>query len=313
MKVSGIDELQRWPCQSSHRITVSLDGVKPLTVTLPYPILVDSFKATLLKNDGAVEVIAAKALNDLWPEDVIRHQFRWNAEKLDPWTHMDGIGSHNASQYHREIRENLKKPESYLDALTGARSLISTLFNFALENKLLLALMHRGPPERKEWLIRVHLPVRTSSSGAPVLLLTVLDQRQAELWTNPELKQIIFDGDLSKNVLCIFMKSEEVGQLMRHILRYNSTKIQPTEWQKKNLPQGGDSSWLATFVQPLYLDGHYKEDLEEQQTTGGYCCGACGKRSAPLKKCSRCKSTSYCSVECQRVHWPYHKPFCVQA
>jgi hypothetical protein len=32
---------------------------------------------------------------------------------------------------------------------------------------------------------------------------------------------------------------------------------------------------------------------------------------ARTKKCSRCVLTAYCSPECQRAHWPVHKPMCV--
>jgi hypothetical protein len=33
--------------------------------------------------------------------------------------------------------------------------------------------------------------------------------------------------------------------------------------------------------------------------------------AARLYRCSSCMLTRYCSVECQRQHWPEHKRFCV--
>lgn len=44
-------------------------------------------------------------------------------------------------------------------------------------------------------------------------------------------------------------------------------------------------------------------------------CVACQEREAlPLvtkfKKCSSCRSVYYCSVSCQRAHWPKHRPEC---
>lgn len=30
----------------------------------------------------------------------------------------------------------------------------------------------------------------------------------------------------------------------------------------------------------------------------------------PLKLCSRCKEVRYCSAECQKAHWPFHKGNC---
>lgn len=40
-------------------------------------------------------------------------------------------------------------------------------------------------------------------------------------------------------------------------------------------------------------------------------CAGCG--GAGLKSCSRCKLTFYCGRDCQRRHWPSHKPLCKPA
>eukprot|EP01102_Stenamoeba_stenopodia_P020881 TRINITY_DN8288_c0_g1_i1.p1 TRINITY_DN8288_c0_g1~~TRINITY_DN8288_c0_g1_i1.p1 ORF type:complete len:325 (+),score=68.03 TRINITY_DN8288_c0_g1_i1:317-1291(+) len=37
-------------------------------------------------------------------------------------------------------------------------------------------------------------------------------------------------------------------------------------------------------------------------------CGHCGKSAS--HRCSRCKSVLYCSQDCQKTHWPDHKPNC---
>jgi hypothetical protein len=39
-------------------------------------------------------------------------------------------------------------------------------------------------------------------------------------------------------------------------------------------------------------------------------CANCGKMDVPLSACSRCKQVKYCSKECQKMHWPIHKPDC---
>ena len=41
-------------------------------------------------------------------------------------------------------------------------------------------------------------------------------------------------------------------------------------------------------------------------------CNACQKRSSitKMKKCSRCQIATYCSVECQKEDWAYHKSVC---
>ena len=38
-------------------------------------------------------------------------------------------------------------------------------------------------------------------------------------------------------------------------------------------------------------------------------CCVCGKEEG-LKCCDNCKSTHYCSTNCQKVHWSYHKVYC---
>ena len=39
-------------------------------------------------------------------------------------------------------------------------------------------------------------------------------------------------------------------------------------------------------------------------------CNNCGKISANLLSCSRCKTVNYCDRDCQRAAWPMHKASC---
>ena len=308
LQVTGNDELQRWPCQSSHRITVSLDDLEPLTITLPYPILSDTIKATLNQESGTVDVVAAKALNDIWPEDVIRDQFRSNVENLEEYTNLKGITGHLESQYRKItfVRGALSVSDNFDDLLSKMRSTIAGIFRFAAkEKKMFIEVRSKGPSETKEWFIRAHLPIRTSSRGAPIILLSALDQSQVAHQTpqdQDKLKETLCDRDVSKQLYTLLLPREEL-QLFRSILRFNSTKIQPTTWQKKNLPQGGDSPYLATFIQPLYFDGF----IPDPDVVGA--CRHCGKEGAQ-RRCGRCHTAPYCSAECQRADWPDHKSMC---
>lgn len=40
-------------------------------------------------------------------------------------------------------------------------------------------------------------------------------------------------------------------------------------------------------------------------------CFVCRRRSA--NRCRSCRAVNYCSVDCQRVHWPFHKRWCAAA
>jgi len=42
-------------------------------------------------------------------------------------------------------------------------------------------------------------------------------------------------------------------------------------------------------------------------------CDACRQMSVRLKACSRCKTTRYCSSQCQKSHWKAHKLICREA
>ena len=39
-------------------------------------------------------------------------------------------------------------------------------------------------------------------------------------------------------------------------------------------------------------------------------CYYCEESTSNLKKCSRCRNVSYCSIECQRTDWKRHKVDC---
>ena len=45
-------------------------------------------------------------------------------------------------------------------------------------------------------------------------------------------------------------------------------------------------------------------------SSGGSGCAMCGAIAAKLKRCTACKSVSYCTRECQQQHWPQHKLEC---
>ncbi len=56
---------------------------------------------------------------------------------------------------------------------------------------------------------------------------------------------------------------------------------------------------------PRRAPGQPEQGPEQEQE------GSAGAPAARLYRCSSCMCARYCSVECQRQHWPEHKCFCV--
>ncbi|XP_048769934.2 uncharacterized protein LOC125676085 [Ostrea edulis] len=55
----------------------------------------------------------------------------------------------------------------------------------------------------------------------------------------------------------------------------------------------------------INMNARSKSDADESSNA----CVECG-RQCDTKRCARCKSAFYCSVRCQKTHWPHHKLFC---
>ncbi|KAL3140515.1 hypothetical protein ABBQ32_005097 [Trebouxia sp. C0010 RCD-2024] len=74
-------------------------------------------------------------------------------------------------------------------------------------------------------------------------------------------------------------------------------------------------------VTPLDTARHFPEILAAMHQKQGthaegeqqysHKCGQCGKPGA-VKRCSKCRLSTYCSSQCQKEHWPAHKRECKQ-
>ena len=172
------------------------------------------------------------------------------------------------------------------ESLFEIRRKIKGIFEAAEENKLFFIVEVEGSTGVDfVWFFRAHLPVRTSPHGTPLLLLTALDFRQTERMKS--LGNLDFDrllevaarifGDPSL-VIRIPLASMGEERLLCFLLRLNSTKIQPMEWQRENVPLGDSSTspWLATFIQPLYQDVHMFHPISHPSDGG---CAKCHKKA----------------------------------
>ena len=324
---------QRLPCESAHDVIISLrqpNRIKPLKLSFPCPILVNEIRATLHHKDRLINLVLKKALCEPWPyEFQTKQSKRIVLDSLKLWEDkntLKSLGFHLGSQFKLNDLKTLSL--SNKSALNEVRQTIKTLFLSATVHgrNEYFGIRRKDSTQSPDWYIRVHPPVRISPVGSLLLILSAVDHRLAE--------NLIAQGKLNEDDACndylrIYLKpsngstkmiltfSSEEEQLLRYILRLNSTKIIPSTWQKKNLPGGENSPWLATFVSPLYDDHPLHQassdacEMPKVTKNDQKNCAACKKISENLKRCSRCRTVVYCSVECQRGHWTLHKAVCI--
>ena len=220
----------KWPCESTHHITVTFDGVEPINITLPFPVLLSSIikPIVLPEKGGAIEVLLQKALYDLWPEDIIQDRLRWIPEKLAPWTDAEALSMHLSCQF---SRNQSQKSENGIkiatDTMTNVREIICNIFQSVIgKGNERFQLKVNGSTDSPDWFIRAHPPVRTSPHGTPILLLSALDHHLQERllsegkWDIDRAKKSfhrIFGHVAAENKVVISMESAEVAQIVRFI------------------------------------------------------------------------------------------------
>lgn len=348
------------PCLSTHNMVLSVipqgDGMKPLALCFPFPVLESSINAWRSPSKTSIQFVAEKALYEPWPSD-FKEQTKLNVEELAPFPSTRSsdqscmISHHtNEGQYDKEtfrkfqnaFKINKRKPSS-MTPMEDVRSCIIAILPFAQNGCQYFTVLDNNIFNNQIWHFYVHLPIVTSPLGAPMLLMTAFDLKLF----HDKSERGKLDGDqvekdykrtfgVGKKLSVRFpLTTDEGPSILRHVLRLNSTKMQPTKWQRENLPSGDFSPFLPTFLSPLYQDNQHPWDATEftvrkdglhsllmDPSCGmdfskamGRCTG-CDQRTMKheLKRCSNCKGTAYyCSVECQRKDWKNHKSQCVQA
>jgi hypothetical protein len=217
-------------------------------------------------------------------------------------------------------------------AFDQVREIIRAVFYCHHFNQFQLMAVHGSRnPDVPILLFRIHPPVRFSPHGSPLLLVSVIDYpRLEDLISQGKVDREHFQSDyhrlvterVSKEVCTIRASTEEVN-LLRYVLRVNSTRMRRSDWQSKNLPRDENSPSIATFISSLYTEW-INNDCQEienklEEMNGRYTplnpryrksCVACNVTKVDLKSCARCKYVHYCSISCQKNHWPVHKYEC---
>ena len=348
------------PCQSAHHVHLSLTKpakIKTLTLSFPYPILVNDISATLHRTDHFIDLVLKKGLYEPWPVDFqLSEGCKWKVDSLKPWENKtssftalfdsSSLAIHLKSQFNwyfnlneaENVAPSIIGPSNWnlrtdqlnvKEALQTIRNRIESLLVDPTTQDLEYFGIQLTGLSSSDWclLVLIHRPLLTSPLGSPILLLTVIDKQMAiNLKIQGKLSEKTYTKEYSKTVKNIAGKmgrviSVEASELQqwRFILRLNSTKIVPGSQQTKHLRSGIKNPWIfATFLSPLYADtpGISKPYSSVMYSTpkstiaDRNCCVTCKKILQTPKRCSRCHSIVYCSVECQRSDWPQHKLLC---
>jgi len=63
-------------------------------------------------------------------------------------------------------------------------------------------------------------------------------------------------------------------------------------------------------IEVARLRGAYNAKIQQKSINNPKKCFVCGENNIPLKICSRCRFAFYCSAECQKKDWMWHKLNC---
>ena len=333
------------PCESAHHITLVLDqsfGSQTLALSVPHPFIAETVVA-MPTRPGEFHLFLQKAVNEPWPA-----QFNIRSQPVFSNFRLNDLAIHLEQQF------DPIQISTDLSSLNEIRRMIVGLFDFVVkENRTFLMIedskARLGDDESCEpdWYFRVHLPIVSNENGHPVLMLSAFDSSLAPKLilkkkstieeVVAEFKQIYLDeaNQEAKPIPCFLTSGSETSQLLRFILRLNSTKISRDVKERGPIsfwPYGENSPWLATFLSPCYSDRprsisdiwielfgkQEPKCLREEKPTEEiplqkFICASCQRVTTKAKRCGRCKLVHYCDVACQKKDWVIHKRVCSQA
>ncbi len=142
------------------------------------------------------------------------------------------------------------------------------------------------------------------------LLLDTVDYPYAQIMFLGKLLELLQN---SRKVIMILsedhaVKLSEFLQKGGYTLLREEVIFKEAEESLRNALSVGIDGWHTDLVKLATFSKHLAEELEiflEKQ----FPCTVCQKKSEK-KVCSQCRTTYYCSSQCQRSHWPQHKLTC---
>lgn len=121
-----------------------------------------------------MEITVDKALNELWLDDALHQEIRWDVEGLKPWTGKDSLSLHVGSQFKLDYLKAPRSAGSYQEALTRVREISRTLFVHTVRSECeqYFSLRVTGSDQNPDWFIRTHPYIRIFPKVTPILVVS---------------------------------------------------------------------------------------------------------------------------------------------
>lgn len=177
---------RRYPSVSGHRVTLSLGPkTKPLELQFPWPILSDAIDKTFFEvgKNKLIHLVLKKSLADPWPIVFHGDRNKWNVKALLEWTNTTyngDLGIHVNAQFDcaRLMLQNLSSTAvlNKISPLEDVRRIVGCILNSGetIPHYSLYPIYSPGCKELTLHL-KIHLPIRLSPAGVPLLQVSVFD------------------------------------------------------------------------------------------------------------------------------------------
>lgn len=167
--------------------------------------------------------------------------------------------------------------------------------------------------------------VREDKSKAHKYVNTLLTDIQYELVAELDLlapKTPLLDGGAVRDKFMYYLrnKTNTKRELKERFRLHAQPSDNPQMFSSLVTKLGGKvlsqtDEMMIVSVVPTYMnsiDNYYGRHSERMVTSAGSCftCQKSASDEVKFKVCSKCKQATYCSVQCQREHWPLHKTTC---